>query len=453
LHRAGASSNRLIDLLVIFLLSALTVVAFTPLQAAPVLTSASNVTVASVDQNGNVIPHDYYDVFQAANSYGPDNLVANGVTTSTFATIAGSSYTLQVYGYGSCTFSNWSNGGTSDPMSFTATTGALSFIAVYDCGSTNGGISTGSSILVNSAYTGGAVLTGVYAVLEKGGATVATGFTPVTFTTTIGLNYSVIISNSTNAYFSQWSNGPAINTMVVAAKVAQTSLTAIFCPTSCPSSTGVVSGGKGPTGSITVTSRNLVTGGALSGMFIDLRLNNNHIESGYTPVTFSGLQQGAKYLVVVYGYGDTYFRHFSNGNLQRYSYVTLNATAGQTSYSLNALFENVPNAQAASLNIIAQFPNGTQIGTASEIGGYPQHTPGMYLSVTPPGATSAYTATFTGGSILPFIFFYGQTYTVSMSTGYSNITFSYWKDNGSTDPTRAFTLNGNSVYTAVYTQK
>ena len=110
-------------------------------------------------------------------------------------------------------------------------------------------------------------------------------------------------------------------------------------------------------------------------MYVDLRLNDNHIESGYTPVTFSGLQTGAKYLVVVYWYGDYYFRHFSNGNLQRYAYVTLNTTAGQNTYSMNALYESVPTSQAASLNIIAQFPNGTQIGTASEIDGYPQHTP------------------------------------------------------------------------------
>jgi hypothetical protein len=213
-----------------------------------------------------------------------------------------------------------------------------------------------------------------------------------------------------------------------------------------------VGGGSGPTGSITVTSSNLVTGAAMSGMYVDLRLNDNHVESGYTPVTFSDLQQGAKYLVVVYGYGDAYFRHFSNGNLQRYSYVTLNGTSGQNSYSMNALYEVVPNAQAASLNIIAQFPNGTQIGTASEIDGYPQHTPGMYLSVTPPGDTAPYTATFTGGSILPFIFFNHQTYAVALSLGYGNITFSHWEDNGSTDPTRSFALNGNSTFIAIYVQ-
>ncbi|MDA4117164.1 MAG: hypothetical protein OK455_02350, partial [Thaumarchaeota archaeon] len=70
----------------------------------------------------------------------------------------------------------------------------------------------------------------------------------------------------------------------------------------------------------------------------------------------------------------------------------------------------------------------------------------------PQGSTTPFTATFTGGSILPFIFFNGQTYTVFMSTGYSNISFSYWKDNNNTNPTRTVPLNGNTTIIAIYTQ-
>lgn len=202
--------------------------------------------------------------------------------------------------------------------------------------------------------------------------------------------------------------------------------------------------------SITVTSHDLHNGNTLVGFFVDLRLNSNHIQSGMTPVTFSGLQSGVQYLVVVYWYGNNFFRHFSDGNLNRYALVTFNNTLGQTSYALDALYENVPSSQAASLNIIAQFPNGTQIGTAFDNNGYPQHTPGMWLTVAPPGSTIPFTATFTGGSILPFTFFNGQTYVVHMSTGYSNVKFSHWKDTGSTNPDRSISLNGNQSYIAVY---
>jgi hypothetical protein len=378
--------------------------------------------------------------------------VATGFTPAVFSTNSGQSYTVTVSDYTNAYFFEWSNGATTRTTTVAATSSQTSLTALYcaksgGCGSSG---STTSTIEITSRYANGTALQGMYTTVLQGATTVGSGFTPFNFASTNGQTYSITVSDYTNADFSQWSSGVTSDTIVVTANTTETTETAIYCPTSgCPSS----GGGGGSTGdSITVTSSLLQSGAAVTGMYVDLRLDNNHIEGGYTPVTFSGLQAGAKYLVVVYWYGDYYFRHFSNGNLQRYSYVTLNATAGQNTYSMNALYEQVPTAQAASLNIIAQFPNGTQIGTASEISGYPQHTPGMYLTVTPPGGTAPFTATFTGGSILPFVFFNKEAYTVSMSTGYSNITFSYWKDNGSTSPTRSVTLNGNETLIAIYTQ-
>jgi hypothetical protein len=100
---------------------------------------------------------------------------------------------------------------------------------------------------------------------------------------------------------------------------------------------------------------------------------------------------------------------------------------------------------------MAEFPNGTIIGTSSvNSGGYIQHTPGMWLDVVPPGSMVPFTGSFTGGSILPFIFFNTETYTVQMSTGYQNYQFAYWKDNNSTNPDRSITLDGNATYIAVY---
>ncbi len=95
----------------------------------------------------------------------------------------------------------------------------------------------------------------------------------------------------------------------VTASSSKTMLTALFCQTQGCSS----GGGGGNANSITVTSSDLHTGATLTGMYVDLRLDNNHVEGGYTPVTFSGLQTGVQYLVVVCWYGNYYFRHFSNG--------------------------------------------------------------------------------------------------------------------------------------------
>ncbi len=425
------------------------IASFVTMSAPRIAAQAPNLIVSTQTNTGTALAGYWIEVTGASG-----NVIQTGFSPGQF-TLAAGSYNVYVGDYGGEYFNHWTdgNGARVHPVTI-GSAGNVTLAAIYcpqtGCGGSGG--SASSSIFVSSQYSPSGNITGMFVVLASNGQTVASGFTPAPFSATSGQSYSVTISDYTNAYFSQWRNGVTSRTMIVTATSSQTALIATFCQTQGCSSGGG-GGGGGAANTITVTGSDLRSGAALSGMYVDLRLDDNHVESGFTPVTFSGLQTGAKYLVVVYWYGDYYFRHFSNGNLERYSYVTLNATAGQNSYTLNALYESVPAAQAASLNVIAQFPNGTQIGTASEIGGYPQHTPGMYLSVTPPGSTAPFTATFTGGSILPFILFNGQTYAVSMSAGYGNIYFDHWKDSGSTNPDRAIPLNGGSSYIAVYVQR
>lgn len=396
-----------------------------------------NLTVATQTNSGSTLTGYWIEVTDTSG-----NVVQTGFSTATFTLSAGN-YVVYVGDYGGQYFNHWSDGVSTRGHPVTIGSTPISLTAIY-CGAGGCG---GASFLVTSQYSGGAGLTGMYTTLSQGTTVIATGFTPASFQVTSGQTYSITVADYTNAYFTQWSNGVSSRTITVTATGSQTNLTAIYCTTQ-----GGCSSGGGTGASITVKSSDLGTGAAVNGFYVDLRLNDNSIQSGFTPVTFSGLQTGVPYLVVVYWYGSYYFRHFSNGNLQRYEYVTLNNTAGQTNLTLNALYEQVPTAQAASLNIIAKFPNGTVIGTAYDINGYPQHTPGMYLTVTPPGSDTPFTATFTGGSILPFIFFNTETYTVSMSTGYGNVSFTRWNDTGSTDPVRAVTLNGNVTIVAIYTQ-
>ncbi|MDA4118600.1 MAG: hypothetical protein OK455_09680, partial [Thaumarchaeota archaeon] len=271
--------------------------------------------------------------------------VATGFTPALFTTTSDQTYSVSISDYTNAYFFQWSTSANTRNISVTATGSQTALTALF-CNTQGGcGGSTGSSISVGSQYTTGAALTGMYTVLQQGGQTVASGFTPVNFPTTNGQTYSVTVGDYNNAYFSQWSNGVSTRTITVTATDSQTSLTATYCQTQ-----GCSSGG-GTGNSITVTGSDLQTGTALTGFYVDLRLNNNHVSSGYMPATFSGLQTGVKYLVVVYWYGDYYFRHFSSGNLQRYAWVTLNATGGQNTYTMNALFESVPKSQAASLNI------------------------------------------------------------------------------------------------------
>jgi hypothetical protein len=206
------------------------------------------------------------------------------------------------------------------------------------------------------------------------------------------------------------------------------------------------------------------------GMEVDLRINGNPIESGFTPVTFANLQFGVQYQVVVFWYGNYYIRYIKDANtgvdLQRYDTITLNQS--KPSDTLTGMFEYVPTSQATSLNIIAEFPNGTLIGTSQQnaTADYIQHSSGMWLTLAPPGQTTPYTGTFTGGSILPFTLFKGETYTVQMTldacgmvlsangqtVGPVDIVWSHWQVDGSTDANRAITLKGPATYIAIYDQ-
>jgi hypothetical protein len=204
-----------------------------------------------------------------------------------------------------------------------------------------------------------------------------------------------------------------------------------------------------PTNSIVVTS-SVLNGASLSGVKVDLRINGSTIKTDYTPVTFSGLTPGIQYQVVVYWLPSYYFRHFTDGQLNRYDTVTLNGTKYA---SLNALYENIPQPEAAALDVVAQFANGTQIGTSDNVNGSYFHTPGMWMQLVPPGLRDAYTGSFTGGSVLPFILINHDTYTIQMSAGYQNVVFSHWKDTNSKNPARQVTMSGNATYVAVFVQQ
>jgi hypothetical protein len=201
-----------------------------------------------------------------------------------------------------------------------------------------------------------------------------------------------------------------------------------------------------PANSIVVNSTTL-NGTPISGVQIDLRVNGSTIKTGYTPVTFTGLQTGLQYQVVAYWLNNTYFRHFSNGQLNRYDTVTLNGSGHAT---LVAEYQSIPSQSAAALNVIAEFPNGTQIGTSDQVNGSDFHSPGMWVQIVPPGSNQPYTGSFTGGSILPFVFFNHEDYTIQMSSGYGNLHFAYWKDNRSANSTRTVALNGNTTFVAIY---
>ena len=243
----------------------------------------------------------------------------------------------------------------------------------------------------------------MYTELALNNPEVSTGYTPVTFQTTSGQNYTVTVSDSKNLYFNRWSDNFSSRVIPVTTQSTRVSLMAIFTTTpQAPPPTPYT---------ITVDS-NTLNGTSINGYLIDLRVGGYTIASGFTPVTFKNLEPGLEYQVVAYWAGNYYFRQFSGGDLNRYELLSFNST-GAKSASYDALYEYVPPARAATLNVIAILPNGT-------VWGRPSTTATTSSTLLECGSRSLlqathvpYTGSYTGGSLLPFVLFSGETYTAT----------------------------------------
>jgi hypothetical protein len=298
-----------------------------------------------------------------------------------------------------------------------------------------------SLIRVGSQYSNGSPVVGVYTELEWNDTEVAVGYTPVSFNVTVGQTYTVTVSDSHNLYFNEWSNGWSVRVIPVVASSTQQSVTAVYTTTPQPPPSTPYS--------ISVGSNDL-NGTTLTGFPMQIWIGGYLIQNGSTPYTFTNLEPGLQYQVVAYWGGNYYFRHFSNNELNRWDLVTLNST-GSATVSLDALYQYVPPSKAVTLNVIAEFVNGTVIGTTTNSASYIQTTPGVWFTVAPPGsyANNPYTGAFTGGSQLPFVLQSGENYTILMSN-YHSFTFSRWQDTGSTDPYRSLVLDQNTTLVAIY---
>ncbi|HJS82111.1 MAG TPA: hypothetical protein VJ742_04670, partial [Nitrososphaera sp.] len=120
-------------------------------------------------------------------------------------------------------------------------------------------------------------------------------------------------------------------------------------------------------------------------------------------------------------------------------------TADSTGILFKGLYERVPASQAAKLNVIAKDTSGNVIGgTTTNPDGSISTEPGMWMWLTPPGASSPYTGAYTGSSSTPFVVFEGKTYKITMSS-FGKYQFDRWQDNGSTNPSRSFAMSGDKV--------
>jgi len=266
--------------------------------------ATKNLTISAQTDTGQGLSGYYVTV---TNSLG--NTIRTGYTTAQFSLRAGT-YTVSISDYGGEYFSHWSDGTTTRSHSVTIKSGGkVSLNAIY-CSSPgcSGGGGGPSTIVVDSAYSTGGALNGLYVILAQSGQTVGTGFTPTSFSVTSGQTYTVTAESYTNAYFNEWSDGVCSSSRSVTAASGQTTLTALYTTTlqTCggSSSNGITVSAHRIPASYWAPCFALVcsagTGPGASMYFVLYDASGNIVATGFADengYTFTGLNPGQTYYV------------------------------------------------------------------------------------------------------------------------------------------------------------
>jgi hypothetical protein len=187
--------------------------------------STSSVIVNSVNQNGNSISGYYAALYGSGGQ-----VLASGFTSATFSTTSGLSYSVQADNYGSCTFSKWTDGITSDPRTFTATSSPQTFTAVYNCGGSSG--SGTSTIDISTVNSGGSPISGYYITLWQNGVQLNSCYSACSFTVNNGQTYQIAAASYGSETFNHWQSdgSTGFETVTVPGTSTTISLTAVYHP-------------------------------------------------------------------------------------------------------------------------------------------------------------------------------------------------------------------------------
>jgi hypothetical protein len=246
-------------------------------------------TVRTADSSGNALSG-YHATLARAGSQ-----IQSGFSPAQFSLGAGQTYQVSVADYGNYVFSRWDDGSTSRTKTVSITS-PTTITAHY--------ASKQASLLVSSSDLSGDPINGLWTVIKKDGATLRTGYTPLSFSGAPG-TYEVTVSDYQDYEFDRWSTGSTRNTLQVAVS-GEVKLTALYS--------------TGPSEvELRVRTAGL-DGSTITGLWTVIE-GSGARTTGFSPVSYDA-ESGKRYTVTVADYRNYVFDHWENGSKDRSRTIT-----------------------------------------------------------------------------------------------------------------------------------
>jgi len=331
-------------------------------------------------------------------------------TPQTVTAIVGHSYSITVDDYGN----NYIVGANIGTFGRTIANGGGGTTTFTLQGNTNVVFAMGTSAPANPKATftvvsvdlNGKQFSGMWTTVNSNGVTLATGFTPFTFTGGMGVQYLVTVANWQVVVFVHWDDGTT-NPNRALSSIQDTTLTAYYDVPGTP---------------LTVTLGSVsMTGTSFSGMWMQVHSGGSLVASGFTPLSFNATY-GMTYTVSAANWRYYVFDHWGDGITNATEPLTVDGPTTLTAY-----YRTPVTVTIQSVNPFGQAFSG--MWTEVWFGGT------LYRS---------------GDTTLTFTATWGLPYTIYVAN-YQNYVFLHWgSGNGNTNPYRTVTPTEDTVIVAVY---
>lgn len=268
----------------------------------------STLTVNTVNAAGNPI-NGYYSTLSQNGA-----LIKSAFSPASFTLNSGQTYQVSVSDYGSYMFDHWSDGSTDRQK--TVTGGQAATLTAYYKTSAPAPAPEPeeAALTVKSVDLSGKAITGLWTTIKKDGATVKTGYTPLTYTAQAGSTYEVSVSNYQNYAFDHWSDGSKSSTLKVPVN-ADTAITAYY-------STGSTE--------VTLTVKTVgLDGSSITGLWTVI--SGSGSATGFSPLSYTA-NSGSQYTVTIGEWANYKFDHWDNGSTSKSRTITPNSNTALTAY-------------------------------------------------------------------------------------------------------------------------